>query len=65
MMSFASGCTTGGPSKTNEPVVVDTACKWVKVIKLHADDWKLIDIRTARAIDAHNTAVEKNCNPSS
>lgn len=59
-MSFANGCATSGPTN-NQPVVIDTACKWVSVIRLHGDDYKNTDIRTLRAIDAHNSAVEKNC----
>ena len=47
--------------KKTETVVIDTACKWVSVIYLHGDDYKVMDVRTLRGIDAHNSAVTKNC----
>lgn len=60
MLICVSGCVQSGQVPT-EPVTIDTACKWVGIIYLHGDDYKLMDARTLRAIDAHNTAVTANC----
>lgn len=59
-MLSVSGCVSDTQIPTT-PKVVDTACLWVNVIRIHNDDYKLMDIRTLRTIDAHNQAVEKNC----
>ncbi|MEI6907589.1 hypothetical protein WCV45_31890 [Klebsiella pneumoniae] len=43
------------------PVVVDTACSWVRVIYLTAYDIDVLDKQTKRDILAHNKAVQANC----
>ncbi|VAP46105.1 Uncharacterised protein [Klebsiella pneumoniae] len=43
------------------PVVVDTACIWVRVIYLTDHDIDVLDKQTKRDILAHNKAVQANC----
>ncbi|WP_064353138.1 hypothetical protein [Klebsiella oxytoca] len=43
------------------PVVVDTACNWVRVIYLTDHDIDVLDRQTKRDILAHNKAVQVNC----
>lgn len=43
------------------PVVVDTACSWVRVIYLTDHDIDVMDRQTKRDILAHNKAVVVNC----
>ncbi|HFO2190581.1 hypothetical protein [Klebsiella pneumoniae] len=43
------------------PVVVDTACSWVRVIYLTDHDIDVLDMQTKRDILAHNKAVLANC----
>jgi len=42
-------------------VVVDTACSWVRVIRLTPNDIKVLDPRTKKDILANDKAVEANC----
>ncbi|HAV1907629.1 TPA: hypothetical protein JG956_002492 [Enterobacter hormaechei subsp. steigerwaltii] len=44
------------------PVVVDTACDWVKPIYLTDHDIDVMDRQTKKDILAHNKAWQKNCN---
>ncbi|EJG5133038.1 hypothetical protein B4U61_023760 [Klebsiella pneumoniae] len=46
------------------PVVVDTACSWVRVIYLTDHDIDVLDKQTKRDILAHNKAVQANCQQS-
>ncbi|WP_411178312.1 hypothetical protein ACHQIY_07315 [Klebsiella pneumoniae] len=43
------------------PVVVDTACSWVRVIYLTDHDIVVLDKQTKRDILAHNISVQANC----
>ncbi|HFD3320939.1 TPA: hypothetical protein ACF255_001896 [Klebsiella pneumoniae] len=43
------------------PVVVDTACSWVRVIYLTDHDTDVLDKQTKRDILAHNKSVQANC----
>lgn len=43
------------------PVVVDTACNWVRIIYLTDHDIDVLDKQTKRDILAHNKAVQANC----
>ncbi|WP_130975060.1 hypothetical protein [Klebsiella pneumoniae] len=43
------------------PVVVDTACSWVRVIYLTDHDIDVLDKQTKRDILAHNKSVQANC----
>ncbi|WP_454551246.1 hypothetical protein [Klebsiella aerogenes] len=43
------------------PVVVDTACNWVRIIYLTDDDIDVLDKQTKRDILAHNKSVLANC----
>ncbi|WP_420271161.1 hypothetical protein [Klebsiella quasipneumoniae] len=43
------------------PVVVDTACSWVRIIYLTDDDINVLDKQTKRDILTHNKAVQANC----
>ncbi|HDU5689246.1 TPA: hypothetical protein RFV83_005271 [Klebsiella pneumoniae] len=43
------------------PVVVDTACSWVRVIYLTDYDIDVLDKQTKRDILAHNNSVQANC----
>ncbi|EPB7268977.1 TPA: hypothetical protein ACYE41_004732 [Klebsiella pneumoniae] len=43
------------------PVVVDTACRWVRVIYLTDHDIDVLDKQTRRDILAHHKAVQANC----
>ncbi|VAP80907.1 Uncharacterised protein [Klebsiella quasipneumoniae] len=52
----------GSCAKTSSaPVVVDTACSWVRVIYLTDHDIDVLDKQTKRDILAHNKAVVVNC----
>ncbi|BAS34575.1 uncharacterized protein KPYH43_c1715 [Klebsiella pneumoniae] len=44
------------------PVVVDTACSWVRIIYLTDHDIDVLDKQTKRDILAHNRTVKRNCN---
>lgn len=43
------------------PVVVDTACNWVRIIYLTDHDIDVLDKQTKRDILAHNKSVLANC----
>ncbi|CAJ28449.1 hypothetical protein [Yersinia phage PY100] len=43
------------------PVVVDTSCDWVEVIRPTLQDIKVMDLGTKRQIVYHNEMVEKMC----
>ncbi|EOJ9253604.1 hypothetical protein [Klebsiella michiganensis] len=43
------------------PVVVDTACSWVRIIYLTDQDIDMMDMQTKRDILAHNKSVQANC----
>nr|DAT42190.1 MAG TPA: hypothetical protein [Caudoviricetes sp.] len=43
------------------PVVVDTACSWVRIIYLTDHDIDVLDKQTKRDILAHNKSVLANC----
>ncbi|WP_146701300.1 hypothetical protein [Klebsiella quasipneumoniae] len=43
------------------PVVVDTACSWVRIIYLTDHDIDVLDQQTKRDILTHNKAVQANC----
>ncbi|EOM3815989.1 hypothetical protein ACMS86_002364 [Escherichia coli O8:H25] len=43
------------------PVVVDTACSWVRIIYLTDHDIDVLDKQTKRDILTHNKAVQTNC----
>ncbi|SYI39615.1 Uncharacterised protein [Klebsiella pneumoniae] len=44
-----------------DPVVVDTACGWVRIIYLTDHDINVLDKQTKRDILAHNKSVLANC----
>ncbi|MEQ6279492.1 MULTISPECIES: hypothetical protein [Kluyvera] len=50
-------CATTGPA----PVVVDTACDWVKPIYLTDNDIAVMDKQTKKDILTHNKAWQANC----
>ncbi|HBQ5655132.1 TPA: hypothetical protein L7569_004635 [Klebsiella pneumoniae] len=43
------------------PVVVDTACSWVRIIYLTDHDIDVLDKQTKRDILAYNKSVLANC----
>nr|DAO12507.1 MAG TPA: hypothetical protein [Caudoviricetes sp.] len=43
------------------PVVVDTACSWVRIIYLTDHDIDVLGSQTKRDILAHDKAVQANC----
>ncbi len=43
------------------PVVVDTACSWVRIIYLTDHDIDVLDKQTKRDILTHNISVQANC----
>ncbi|MGL5968851.1 MAG: hypothetical protein ACRCZ6_17150 [Kluyvera sp.] len=57
MMPLIVSCETTGPA----PVVVDTACDWVKPIYLTDHDIEVMDRQTKKDILAHNKAWQANC----
>ncbi|OUF09460.1 hypothetical protein AZZ95_001163 [Enterobacter roggenkampii] len=58
MTMLIASCVTRG----SVPVVVDTACDWVKPIYLTDHDIDVMDRQTKKDILAHNKAWQKNCN---
>ncbi|MEA5177133.1 hypothetical protein [Enterobacter hormaechei] len=52
-----ASCVTRG----SVPVVVDTACDWVKPIYLTDHDIDVLDRQTKKVILAHNKAWQANC----
>ncbi|EPV8645392.1 MULTISPECIES: hypothetical protein [Klebsiella pneumoniae complex] len=48
-------------STSPAPVVVDTACSWVRIIYLTDHDINVLDRQTKRDILAHNKTVQENC----
>ncbi|WP_207626228.1 hypothetical protein [Enterobacter kobei] len=52
-----ASCVTRG----SVPVVVDTACDWVKPIYLTDHDIDVLDRQTKKDILAHNKAWKMNC----
>ncbi|AYZ15690.1 MULTISPECIES: hypothetical protein [Klebsiella] len=52
-----ASCASNSPG----PVVVDTACIWVRVIYLTDHDIDMLDMQTKRDILAHNKSVLANC----
>lgn len=57
MTMLIGSCASTSPA----PVVVDTACSWVRVIYLTDYDIDVLDKQTKRDILAHNKAVQANC----
>lgn len=57
MTMLIASCASTSPA----PVVVDTACSWVRVIYLTDHDIDVLDKQTKRDILAHNKAVQANC----
>ncbi|HHH2518209.1 hypothetical protein SPM19_10985 [Enterobacter hormaechei subsp. xiangfangensis] len=55
-----ASCVTRG----SVPVVVDTACDWVKPIYLTDHDIDVLDRQTKKDILMHNKVWEANCNQS-
>ncbi|EPU1132840.1 MULTISPECIES: hypothetical protein [Klebsiella] len=47
------------------PVVVDTACYWVRIIYLTEHDIDVLDRQTKRDILAHNKSIMANCQQTS
>ncbi|WP_142468811.1 MULTISPECIES: hypothetical protein [Klebsiella] len=43
------------------PVVVDTACNWMRIIYLTDHDIDVLDRQTKRDILAHNKSVKEYC----
>lgn len=69
MLMFLVSCTATIPKNEtvqdvikSNPIVIDTACKWVTFIYVNKDDD--ITAKTARQILAHNRAVKANCGAS-
>ncbi|EMY2568770.1 hypothetical protein [Klebsiella pneumoniae] len=54
---LTASCVSTSPA----PVVVDTACSWVRVIYLTEHDIDVMDRQTKRDILAHNKSVLANC----
>lgn len=57
MTMLTASCVSTSPA----PVVVDTACSWVRVIYLTDHDIDVLDMQTKRDMLAHNKAVRANC----
>ena len=57
MTMLIASCVTRG----SVPVVVDTACDWVKPIYLTDHDIDVLDRQTKRDILAHNKSWQANC----
>lgn len=57
MTMLIASCATRG----SVPVVVDTACDWVKPIYLTDHDIDVLDRQTKKDILAHNKAWQANC----
>ncbi|MEP8810327.1 hypothetical protein ABKV34_10550 [Enterobacter hormaechei] len=60
MTILIASCVTRG----SVPVVVDTACDWVKPIYLTDHDIDVLDRQTKKDILMHNKVWEANCNQS-
>ncbi|MBE8826054.1 hypothetical protein F3H65_08835 [Klebsiella quasipneumoniae] len=58
MMMLIGSCASTSPA----PVVVDTACSWVRVIYLTDHDINVLDKQTKRDILAHNKMLTAKCN---
>ncbi|HBX5726917.1 TPA: hypothetical protein ACLKP5_002605 [Klebsiella pneumoniae] len=54
---LTASCVSTSPA----PVVVDTACSWVRIIYLTDHDIDVLDKQTKRDILAHNKSVQANC----
>ncbi|MGX5194751.1 hypothetical protein ACV8BG_28315 [Klebsiella oxytoca] len=52
-----ASCASTSPA----PVVVDTACSWVRIIYLTDHDIDILDRQTKRDILTHNKSVLANC----
>ncbi|MCD9730900.1 hypothetical protein LVT16_27130 [Klebsiella pneumoniae] len=48
-------------STSPAPVVVDTACSWVRIIYLTDHDIDVLDKQTKRDILVHNKTAQINC----
>lgn len=57
MTMLIASCATRGSA----PVVVDTACDWVKPIYLTDHDIDVLDRQTKKDILAYNRAWQANC----
>ncbi|ESN18273.1 Uncharacterised protein [Enterobacter kobei] len=57
MTMLIASCVTRG----SVPVVVDTACDWVKPIYLTDHDIDVMDRQTKKDILTHNKAWQANC----
>ncbi|HFF8854212.1 hypothetical protein SBU32_09435 [Klebsiella pneumoniae] len=57
MTTLIGSCAKSLPA----PVVVDTACSWVRIIYLTDHDIDVLDKQTKRDILAHNKAWQANC----
>ena len=61
MALLISGCATNGPKTNPEPVIVDTACDWVKPIYVTSHDVDVMDPKTKAAILSHDESWQKIC----
>ncbi len=59
MTMLIVSCVTRG----SVPVVIDTACDWVKPIYLTDHDIDVLDKQTKKDILAHNKSLQANCQP--
>ncbi|HCB1200600.1 TPA: hypothetical protein ACGR43_000127 [Klebsiella pneumoniae] len=57
MTILIGSCASTSPA----PVVVDTACSWVRIIYLTDHDIDVLDQQTKRDILAHNKSGLANC----
>ncbi|MDS0978853.1 hypothetical protein [Citrobacter portucalensis] len=57
MTTLIVSCANNSPA----PVVVDTACSWVRIIYLTDHDIDVLDKQTKRDILGHNKSVQVNC----
>ncbi|GKP71454.1 hypothetical protein NUKP47_48430 [Klebsiella quasipneumoniae] len=57
MTMLIGSCVSTSPA----PVVVDTACYWVRIIYLTDHDIDVLDKQTKRDILTHNKSVQANC----
>ncbi|MBZ7513201.1 MULTISPECIES: hypothetical protein [Klebsiella] len=53
-----ASCAKTLPAK---PEVIDTACRWVRIIYLTDHDIDALDMQTKRDILTHNKSVQANC----
>ena len=61
MTMLAAGCSSLNTTPQIKYITIDSSCSAFSPIITHGNDYKVMDIRTVRQINAHNDLYDKLC----